>query len=82
MRKRLGDVLSLVRLMMCEWLLSRLHRYCCWVYDILGCRPKHAFALLRVLATALGSAYLEVTLETYDWIFNILFFADHHSPCF
>lgn len=28
-------------------------------------RPKHVFALLRVLAAAIGSSYLETAVETY-----------------
>ena len=28
------------------------------------CRPKHAFALLRVLSAVVGGAYMEVAIET------------------
>ena len=42
--------------------LQRLQALCISKH---ACRPKHVFALLRVLAAAIGSAYIETAIETW-----------------
>lgn len=40
-------------------------------------RPKHVFALLRVLAAAIGSSYLETAVETYVSLLSANIFRAH-----
>lgn len=49
--------------MICEWMsVESIIPF--GSYRLLCYRPKHAFSLLRVLAAALGNAYVEIALET------------------